>query len=123
MSKRLYLVVEANENENVVFEGTADEVSQFVKVHPTQVRRASRFGSLVRRKYRVEPKYEDVFVSKNARKTRLYTSLDAVTGDMVRCTDYEMADLLGVTVQAVRQAFTSGYFLKGRYSICELTYL
>ena len=118
MSKRLYLVVEANQDENVVFEGTADEVSQFVKVHPTQVRRASRFGSLVRSRFRIEPKYGDQEPSLRARVNRLYWLYNPDDRTTTLGTAYEIAERLGTTVSAVRQAQYSGYRLKRKYDVC-----
>ncbi len=117
----IYLVVEAKDDGVDLFEGTADEVAGFVGVHPTQVRRASLRGSLVRSKYRIEPKYEIVEPRPNVRKVKTYLVYRDSLSEWFMGTVHEIASRTGATPQAVRQAIRGQHQLKGDYTIYDDT--
>lgn len=117
----IYLVVEAKDDGVDLFEGTADEVARWVGVHPTQVRRASRWGSLVRSQYRIEPKYELPEPRSNVRKVKTYLVYRDSIAEWFVGTVHEIASRTGATPQAVRQAIRGQHKLKGDYTIYDDT--
>lgn len=116
--KKIYIVVEAKPDGLGLFEGSALEVAKFIGQHPTNVRRASKTGALVKSRYRIESKFDDYEPSPKARKVKVYEFVSGCGRDYG--TAHELAERYNVTPQLIRRCARNFYKVKGRYSVYEV---